>query len=120
MRSVVVFPAPFGPSRPKQTPCGTCRSRLSTATRSANFFVTERSSMMGDGDANHTAFTQLKVSMESDVSPLLSQDGLRSARVELVDKTFGFKLGDQRAIDEIFRFDLRRLGNGRGELFEGH
>lgn len=31
MRSVVVLPAPFGPSRARNSPCGIVRSRLSTA-----------------------------------------------------------------------------------------
>src|SRR5262245_66448314 len=44
MRSVVVLPAPLGPSRPKQTPAGTSRSMPSTATRAPKRFTTPRAS----------------------------------------------------------------------------
>src|SRR5437773_5203568 len=38
-RSVVVFPAPFGPRKPKTSPSRTSRSMPSTATRSPKCFV---------------------------------------------------------------------------------
>src|SRR5262245_63862418 len=42
MRSAVVWPAPFGPRSPKQTPGGTSRSRSQTATRAPKRLVTPR------------------------------------------------------------------------------
>src|SRR3954464_10810216 len=47
MRMVVDFPAPLGPSRPKQIPSGTSRSRPSTATMSPKDLRTPRSRMAG-------------------------------------------------------------------------
>src|SRR5687768_16135891 len=55
IRIVVVFPAPFGPSRPYTTPCGTLRFRSRTATCSSKRLVTFRIStasldiVAGDG-----------------------------------------------------------------------
>ena len=37
--TVVVFPAPFGPRKPKTSPSSTCRVRFSTAVRLPNFLV---------------------------------------------------------------------------------
>src|SRR6516225_4641980 len=39
MRSVVVFPAPLGPRKPKSCPAGTCRSIASTAVNEPYFLV---------------------------------------------------------------------------------
>src|SRR5215510_13500769 len=47
MRSVVVFPAPFGPRRPKHARAGTVRFRSCTATRSPNSFETAVASTTG-------------------------------------------------------------------------
>ena len=41
MRSVVVLPQPDGPSRAKNEPWGTTRSRSSTAVKEPNDLVTE-------------------------------------------------------------------------------
>src|SRR5919106_5119396 len=43
--TVVVFPAPFGPSRPTHCPGGTSRSIPSTATTSSNRFTSPRTSI---------------------------------------------------------------------------
>src|SRR4051794_2871204 len=40
IRSVVVLPHPEGPSRAKNRPCSTTRSRLSTAVKAPNRLVT--------------------------------------------------------------------------------
>src|SRR5919112_2227480 len=39
IRRLVVLPQPDGPRRAKNEPCGTVRSRSSTATKSPNFLV---------------------------------------------------------------------------------
>src|SRR5215210_7220112 len=39
IRRLVVLPQPDGPRSAKKEPCGTVRSRLSTATKSPNFLV---------------------------------------------------------------------------------
>ena len=44
--SVVVFPAPFGPRNPKNSPSGMTSERSSTAVKLPNFFVTCRSSII--------------------------------------------------------------------------
>src|SRR5574342_1009336 len=49
MRSVVVLPAPFGPSSPKQSPAGTSRSRSATATRAPKHLPTPRHSITAPG-----------------------------------------------------------------------
>ena len=43
MRSVVVFPAPFGPTKPNSSPDGTCRSIESTAVKFPYFLVSRDS-----------------------------------------------------------------------------
>jgi hypothetical protein len=42
---VVVFPAPFGPRKPKSSPGGTLRVMSSTAVKLPNFFVMLRNSI---------------------------------------------------------------------------
>ena len=39
IRSVVVFPAPFGPTNPNSSPDGTCKSIASTALNAPYFLV---------------------------------------------------------------------------------
>ena len=46
MRIVVVFPAPFGPRKPKISPGATVRLSRSTAVKSPYFFVSSRISIM--------------------------------------------------------------------------
>src|SRR3954469_17698602 len=47
MRIVVDLPAPFGPSRPRQMPAGTSRSRPSTAVIGPKRFTTPCNSIAG-------------------------------------------------------------------------
>ena len=47
MRSVVVFPAPSGPTRPKISPSATVRLRWSTAVSAPKRRVRSRVSMIG-------------------------------------------------------------------------
>ena len=47
MRSVVVFPAPFGPTSPKKDPRGMSRSIPSTATFPSNDFRSDRTETAG-------------------------------------------------------------------------
>ena len=48
IRSVVVFPAPFGPSSPNTSPPWTVNVTLSTATRSPNRRVICEAAITGD------------------------------------------------------------------------
>ena len=49
MDSVVVLPAPFGPSRPKNEPAGTSRSTPATASLVSNRLTRPRSDIAGSG-----------------------------------------------------------------------
>ena len=48
MRIVVVLPAPFGPRKPKDSPCATSKSTWSTAVKPAYRFVSPRAWMSGE------------------------------------------------------------------------
>src|SRR5918993_1749272 len=49
IRMVVVLPAPWGPSRPKTSPCWMVRSSESTAVKPPYFLVSARARMAGGG-----------------------------------------------------------------------
>ena len=57
-RIVVDLPAPFGPSRPRQMPFGTSRSRPSTAVIGPNLFTTPCSSIAAKATSQTTNSTK--------------------------------------------------------------
>src|SRR5919112_142934 len=76
IRRLVVLPQPEGPRRAKNEPCGTVRSRLSTATKSPNFLVTRSNRRSPDCSA-----TQNLVELALELLAFLRRHGLELVTV---------------------------------------
>lgn len=124
IRMVVVFPAPFGPRKPKTSPSSTCRLRSSTAVKAPNFFVRFSTSIKlghrGTWDTQAMFSVYLKVLVVFGLVFSLGKDVLRKRifryTSDSIKKSQNMQLIENKQVTLVFRF----LGTWQKEVSPIH